>query len=219
MNRDDFISKYPRLFHMAASGSWPSIAERGLLSTRALVDLYDPPAELRSEILEQVRKRSVVLSSPGLPDAIVRDQLPLKFLSERLMPGVSEQKFLDELNGRVFFHVSEERLRRLLGARAYRRHPHEVLTIDTETFLVDHPEVELAAYNTGSVHLRTMPERGPSMFIPLPEYDWADWRRRRGSAENAVVELTVRRAAFVERAVVGVERWYAGELVEIVLAR
>ena len=107
MNRDDFISRYPRLFHMAAHGSWPSIAERGLLSTRALVDLYDPAPDVRTGILERVRKRSYVLSAVGLPDATVRDQLPLKFLSERLQPGVSEQDFLDELNGRVFFHVSE----------------------------------------------------------------------------------------------------------------
>lgn len=218
MNRDDFIFEYPRLFHMAAHGSWPSIQSRGLLSTRTLVDLYNPPQEIRADILEKVRKHSYVLSSAGLPDATVRDQLPLKFLSERLLSGVSEQDFLDELNGRVFFHVSEDRLHTLLGARAYRKHTHDVLTLDTQTFLDAHPAVDLAPYNTGSVHLPTMPERSPSMFVPLEAYPWKHWRQKRGT-KNAVVELTVARSAHVDPAVIRVERWQGGERIQVVLTR
>lgn len=214
MKRFDFILRHPRLFHMAADGSWPSIQERGLLSTRALVDLYGPPLQVRAEILDHVRRRSYVLARAGLPDAVVRDQLPLKFLSQCLLPGVTERDFLDALNGRVFFFVDPSRLSRLLNARAYRRHPQTVLTLDTESFLADHPRVELAPYNTGSVHLPTMPARGPSTYVPIDDFSFDEWRLRRGPA-NAIVELTVPLGApRVARSVLQVERWSGGEPVE-----
>jgi hypothetical protein len=40
-------SRYPVLFHMAEDGSWESIRERGLLSTSALLDLFEVEAEER----------------------------------------------------------------------------------------------------------------------------------------------------------------------------
>ena len=44
---------YPPLYHMAAEGSWPSIQRHGLLSTSALLDLYEVcgPSELLSKRL------------------------------------------------------------------------------------------------------------------------------------------------------------------------
>ncbi len=216
MDRNDFVEMYPRLYHMAAGGSWPSIAARGLLATRTLVDLYRPPASVRAEILGQVRKRSYVLEAPGLPDATVRDQLPLKFLDDCLLPGVTVQDYLNELNGRVFFHVSGNRLGRLLNARAYRTHAHDIITLDTGAFLADHSEVDLAPYNTGDTHVPNMPARGPSTFTPLEAYPWWDWRRRRGEA-NAVVELTVWHSAQLVNAVRRVERWQGGEMVDLLV--
>jgi hypothetical protein len=210
MKQSDFIRLYPQLFHMAADGAWPSIQARGLLSTRALVDLYDPPPSVREELLGAVRRRSRVLSHAGLPDATVRDQLPLKFLANCLLPGVTEQDFLDALNGRVFFFVDQQRLHRLLGARAYRKQAHTVLTLNTAELLFAHPDAELAPYNTGSVHLPTMPARGPSTFVPLEQYPYEYWRKRRGVNE-AVIELTVLDGAYeVSSAVERVERWDGG---------
>lgn len=206
MDTSDFVARYPRLFHMAAVGSWPSIARLGLLSTRALVDVYDPPPRERDEILNGVRRRSFRLEAQGLPGATIRDQLPLKFLSQCLSPGVSEQDYLDELNSRVFFHVRPERLMRLLGARAYRRQPQEILTFDTRRFLGAHKEVELAPYNSGSVHLPTMPARGPEMFTAIEEYDWEHWRRKR-TPEHAVVELTVPTRASLDDSLLSVSLW------------
>jgi hypothetical protein len=43
-------SRYPVLFHMAEDGSWESIRERGLLSTSALLDLFEVEAEERFAI-------------------------------------------------------------------------------------------------------------------------------------------------------------------------
>jgi hypothetical protein len=47
---------YPVVYHMAQDGSWPSIRDRGLLSTRAIVDLYQPDDQTRDEILATVRR-------------------------------------------------------------------------------------------------------------------------------------------------------------------
>ena len=38
MDAAGLASMYPRLYHMAEEGSWPSIRRHGLLSTSALLD-------------------------------------------------------------------------------------------------------------------------------------------------------------------------------------
>lgn len=61
VRRDQLISRFPTLYHMAEDGTWPSISSRGLLSTRALVDLLQPDDGLRYEILNVVRRDSITL--------------------------------------------------------------------------------------------------------------------------------------------------------------
>ena len=97
---------HPTVYHMAEDGSWPSIRDRGLLSTKAIVDLYQPGEEVKAEILTAVRRKKITLTRDGLPDVTIRDQLPAKFLDVCLEEGVTPQEFLDALNGRVFFWVS-----------------------------------------------------------------------------------------------------------------
>lgn len=206
MKREDFISRYPQVFHMAEGGSWPSIKQHGLLSTKALLDLYETDDVTRQTVTDRVRKKMTYLQREGFPDVAIRDQIPLKFIDERLSPGTTLVEFLDALNTRVFFHASEERLRRLLNARHYRSKPHDVLICDTRILLAGHSEVDLCPWNSGSVHLRSMPRRGPGTFEPLEDYDWEAWRRRRGT-RDAVVELTVRDRVNVLPSVLRVERW------------
>jgi hypothetical protein len=74
------VSLYPTLYHMAEDGSWPSIRDRGLLSTQAIVDLYQPGDQARAEILSAVRRNKVTLTSAALGDITIRDQRPAKFL-------------------------------------------------------------------------------------------------------------------------------------------
>src|ERR1700677_1926249 len=113
------IALHPTAYHMAEDGSWPSIRERGLLSTEAIVDLYQPGDDIRAQILTVVRRKKITLAREGLPDVTIRDQLPAKFLRECLHEGVTVQDYLDALNGRVFFWLSAGRLKTLLGARQY----------------------------------------------------------------------------------------------------
>ena len=221
MNPDELLAQHPVLYHMAEDETWPSIRDYGLLSTAALVELYQLPDDLRRDVLNGVRRRSVTLHHPDLPPAVVRDQAPLKFLSSCLLDGVSPQQFLDALNERVFFWVSQERLHRLLGARLYRNRAHTILHVDTASLLAAHGDsVELAPYNTGDLHVPTLPRRGPQTFVPLGRYPDREWRAKRGGRGEAVVELTVPwKVADIERHVTRVERRLGTELLEVIYAR
>jgi len=208
---------YPTLYHMAEDGSWPSIRARGLLSTRAIVDMYQPDEATRAEILTTVRHRKITLSHDGLPDVTIRDQVPAKFLDVCLEDGVTPQEFLNALNGRVFFWLSSERLARLLQARLYRKLRHTVLHLDTSALIEAYSDrVQLAPYNTGSMHVPNAPRRGPSVFADLADYPHEEWARRRGKSGDPVVELTIDYAVpDVSTYVTRVETWADGKPVEV----
>jgi hypothetical protein len=205
------IDRYPTLYHMAEDGAWPSIREHGLLSTQALVDLFDPPADVRVDILGAVRRDSIEIEHPIYGRARVRDQRPLKFIDSVLTPGTSRAEFLDALNGRVFFWLSYERLTRLLGARLYRNRRQMVLHVDTAALLETYGALaELAPYNTGSMHVPTAPPRGADVFVPIVDYPYDEWRRRRTNTD-AVVELVIPYAVpDIARYVTRVETWSNG---------
>lgn len=202
---------------MAEDGSWPSIRDRGLLSTKAIVDLYQPGEEATAEILNAVRRKKVTLTHDGLPDVTIRDQMPAKFLDACLVEGVTAREYLDALNGRVFFWVSARRLTKLLQARLYRNLRQTVLRVDTAALLNAYPDrVQLAPYNTGSMHVPNAPKRGPGVFTDLADYPYDQWARRRGRSGDAIVELTIDYAipdvrAYVTRA----ETWAEGAPVEV----
>jgi hypothetical protein len=218
---DQLIAEHPSLFHMAEDGTWPPIQKHGLLSTQAIVDLYDPDAEIRASILGAVRKRSVTLETAALGSMTIRDQLPLKFLDRCLTDDTTPQQFLDALNGRVFFWLTRQRLERLLGATQYRRSSHTVLTIDTAELLSAYGrDIELAPYNTGSMHVPTAPPRGVAVFVPIAGYPHADWRNKRGKSGDAVVELTIPYSVpDIVDFTVRVETWHAGSPAETLYER
>jgi hypothetical protein len=202
---------------MADNSAWPSIESHGLLSTRALVDLYDPAPAVRTAILQRARRTSIPLDHPVLGRAVVRDQGPLKFLDQCLTPGTTPQEYLDALNGRVFFWLTHERLRRLLGAARYRARPQIVLHLDTTELLRRHGErVQLAPYNTGDLHVPTLPPRGSNVFIDVDDYPYSSWRAKRGQRRDAIVELTVRHALpDATELTTRVERWSGGAATEV----
>ena len=206
---------------MAEDGTWPSIQAHGLLSTLALVDLYRPVQAVRAEILEQVRPNSITLHDQELGHAVIRDQRPLKFLKKCLLPDTSPQQFLDALNGRVFFWLTRKRLETLLGARLYREKQHTVLHVDTNQLVARYGDkIELAPYNTGSMHVPTAPRRGSGVFTAIDDYPYDMWRAKRGRQGDAVVELTVPHSIpDIEDMTVRVERWKGGEPIETVFEK
>lgn len=219
MDLSVLVSRYPALYHMAEDGTWPSIRERGLLSTQALVDLLGPDDENRARILDVVRRNSVELEDPDYGRIRIRDQRPLKFLDQVLAPSTSRQQFLDALNSRVFFWLTAERLQRLLGAKLYRNKRQTVLTVDTASLLATYADVaELAPYNTGSMHVPTAPERGSDVFVRISDYPYADWLRKRGTNGDAVVELTIPYGVpDIAEYVTQVESWHGGQATEKLL--
>lgn len=192
MDAREFAARYPTAYHMADEYAWPSIQRYGLLSTRAMVELYNPDPGLRGQILSQRRRTSITLDSTDLGSMVVRDQLPLKFLDKCLHPGVSAQQFLDALNGRVFFWLSTKRLDTLVNALANRKRRHLVLHVDTAAMLeVYDAHAQLAPYNTGSMHVPNAPKRGPDIFTDLEDYPFEYWAKKNGNSRDHVVELTI----------------------------
>lgn len=192
MNEADLLSTYPRLWHMAEDGSWPSISKHGLLSTSAALDLCGVHGAERFSIESQRRPHSVVLSPTGSPSMVIRDQKPMSdgALEKCLEDDLTPEQWYRILNQKTFFWLSRPRLRRLLGARAYRNLAHTILTVDTATLVAVHrDQILLSPINSGSTIMKPQP-RGLGTFLPIDQYPFHEWRKKRSLAE-AVVELAV----------------------------
>jgi hypothetical protein len=183
---------YPRLYHMAEGGSWASIRRHGLLSTDALLDLFEVTAETRSPILTQQRTRDVPITHSEHGRAVVRDQKPLNRAKlEGSLDGCTFDQWLQLLNSRVFFWLTTERLQTLMCAREYCAETHVVLILDTLRLATDFQKcITLAPMNTGN----TRPfahRRGLSTFSRMSEYPFEERLRR--PLYYTVVELAVER--------------------------
>jgi len=217
MDPEQIAAHYPRLFHMANAGSWPSIRRDGLLSTGALVDLYEVNDGVRAEILRSRRRESIRLEHPDLGAAVIRDQLPLREEAlKKCLTDMTLQEWFETLNSRVFFWLDEPHLEGLLGARAYRQDAHDVITVDTAALVArEGPKVRLSAINSGSTLYNPRP-RGSETFMPIADYPFAERRRARG--KDAIIELAVDGGVTqIEEVAVRVERRRSGGVVEEVL--
>jgi hypothetical protein len=182
---------YPRVYHMAEENTWESIKKHGLLSTTALLDMYKIKGDLRHSIESQHRPESVKIESNTYGSAIIRDQKPLResALNECLI-DVTPTQWYETLNNRVFFWLTEERLLRLLSARAYRQNVQCVLTIDTNELLKQYSdEIKLSPINSGSTIYKPV-MRGSTTFLQPSDYPFEERKRIRGR-NNAIAELTV----------------------------
>lgn len=192
MNSAELVERFPRLYHMAEYGSWPSIRERGLLSTSALLDLYQVQGQQRQTIERQHRPDSTMVSLEGLPDAVIRDQKPMSDNGLRacLQDGLRPEDWYLLLNGMSFFWLTEERLVRLLNARPYRASAHDVLVADTESVMTSHfNNVRLCPMNSGCTKPYPRP-RGVSTFLPIADYPFESWDRARRRVDP-IVEFAV----------------------------
>ncbi len=170
MTEEELFERYPRLYHMAADGSWPSIKENGLLSVSRLLDRYDVNGDRRFAIESRRRPDSVTLRRDGLPDATVRDNKPMfeSVLLKKLRDGLSPRDWYETLNRKAFFWVERIRLDRLL--KAYEKDPQIVLTIDTRALVERYrDDVRLCQINSGQT-LYNAQERGLDTFLPIERY-------------------------------------------------
>ncbi len=203
---DELATAYPHLYHMAAIGSWPSIKHNGLLSTESLVSLFELSPKERAELLTRHRPRGVSIEHPQLGVAWIRDQIPMsdEGLTRCLQDGLTPKLWYELLNSKVFFWLTEERLVRLLSAKAYRADRHTVLVLDTRSLVSEfRDQIVLSPINSGCTKPFPHP-RGLKTFAPLTEYPFRKWTAKRKLAD-AVVELAVNGAVpDVERFVIEV---------------
>lgn len=194
MEMDALVTTHPRLFHMAEADAWPSIKRHGLLSTEALLELYGVTGPRRAALLERRRGSSVQLNHPEHGRAVVRDNLPLNEAKlEACLTDMSVPDFLRMINRHVYFWPSAERLDRLFKADAYARRKHLILEIGTASLVAEHgPALRLSPINSGATLFKAQP-RGSQTLLPVAEYDFEHWRKKR-TRTTAVAEVCVERA-------------------------
>ena len=189
MTPERFAEVYPRLYHMADAAAWPSIQRHGLLSTSALLDLYGVTGAKRDRIESQRRPEAMPITHTDYGQLVINDQRPMT--DETLGPALIDMtpsEWYAHLNARVFFWVGEARLDRLLNT--YRERDKIVLVLDTARLLARYAEqIRLSPINSG-FSLRYAQKRGRATFLPLANYPFEQWAKKRGKAD-AVAECTV----------------------------
>jgi len=104
MTKEELILHYPRLSHMAEDGSWESIKRFGLLSTTALLDLFEIDGSRRTAIESQRRPDSVPIRHCRHGTAVIRDQKPMNDSALiGCLEGMTTSAWYQLLNGKVFF--------------------------------------------------------------------------------------------------------------------
>jgi len=218
---DGLASQFPRLYHMAEVGSWPSIERHGLLSTSALLDLFEIKGKEREKIEARHRPDSVTLKHSVHGTAVVRDQRPMddKGVTKALNGDATPAEWYRLLNGRVFFWLSQKRLDRLLGAKAYRSKRQTILTLDTRSLVTSlASEIDLCPINSGATKPNPHPRTRRSV-LPLAEYPLEEWNTKRAK-HDAIVELTVKHSVKqITQFVLEVEEVGAGKPREMLYKR
>lgn len=192
MTEAELVASYPRLWHMAHRGSWPSIRDRGLMSVSAILDAYGVTGAQRLALESTHRPESVTLTKAGLPSVVLRDQKPMSGgrLEGCLDDGISSRQWYELLNSRTFFWLSPSRIWSLLRARAYRETTQTVLTIDTASLVAKHSQnIWLSPINSGSALFKPQ-RRGLMTFQRIADFPFDD-RRAKRRPEDAIVELVV----------------------------
>lgn len=206
---EELIAECPVLYHMAERGAWGSIKERGLLSTSALLDLYEVGG-LERDTIEQVRRpESVHINKNGLPQAVIRDQIPMDDggLIRGLPSEITPKDWYRLLNSKVFFWLTKDRLLRLTGAKAYKDKEHDIIELNTQKLIEAHyGNIVLCPINSGCT--KPFPaKRDYNSFLPIDEYPYNHWLSKRGKRGDKVVELVINYsvpdlAEFVQRVTV-----------------
>jgi hypothetical protein len=191
-NRELLVQLYPRLYHMAHAGAWPSIERLGLLSTTALLDLFEVNGSRREELEAGRRSRSEPITHAKHGQALLRDQIPLNEikLANALHDGLTPQEWYRILNRKVFFWGPQSRLSILRGAREYEADRQTIVVVDAARLVARHGDrVLLCHMNSGATQPMAFP-RGKKTFLPIDQYPLAE-RRKKYGPKGAVAEVTV----------------------------
>jgi len=200
MEESELVAKYPTCFHLASADAWESVQQLGLLSTRALLDVWEVPSELKTRLITQLRKGPEHVAHPVHGSADIRDQHPMnEAMLRRSLADMTVQDWLTQLNSHVFFAPTRRRLESLYAA--YHAAPRLVLTISTAQLVAEHGDrIRLSHLNSGAVR-HVNHTRGSDTFQPIQRFAHrkADW----------VAEIAVRdRVPITPGLVLGAEIWH-----------
>lgn len=193
ITKDEFVAAFPRLYHMAHEDSWPSIKKHGLLSTSALLDLFNVEKNLRHKIESEHRPEYTKIESPKYGAAMIRDQKPMSDggLARCLNDGLKPLDWYRILNAKVFLWTSKDRLYKLMSAKAYKKDKHLVLVFSSAALVEDYwSKILFCPMNSGCTRPFAHP-RGNSTFLSPAKYPYEDWLSRR-PAKEAIVEVAVK---------------------------
>ena len=160
-----------------------------MLSTSALLDKFEVTGDAREAIESRHRPKSVEISHPKFGTVTIRDQKPMSESALlKCLAGTTPREWYELLNRRCFFWVTLSRVLTLLGARAYKNHSHDVLTIDTSALVERYAaQITLSPINSGSTVYNPQP-RGLNLFRSFAEFPY---EARRKYGERAIAELSV----------------------------
>ncbi|MCO8161105.1 hypothetical protein NJC38_02925 [Pseudomonas sp. 21LCFQ010] len=215
MDLDKLIERYPRIYHMAERGTWESIKQRGLMSTSAVLDHFSVAGSDRARFESEHRLMKMGVRAGDPSDIMLRDQKPMpeERLLRAIVDGTSPREWYELINNKVFFWAQEERLHVLLGARDYKSLEHDVLTLDSASFIPAYAEkIWLCHMNSGNTW--PMPHRrGRGIFCRIPDYP----TKPSGAPVKEVVELVADYAVpDIERFVIEVRRMRGSEVLSVI---
>lgn len=171
MDTDALVARYPRIYHMAEKDNWDSICKHGLLSTSALLDLFEYEGKARAKIESEYRPKTLRITHGEHGEASIRDQYPMsdRACLLRSLVGITPQEWFELLNGKTFFWADTTGLNRMLGAMLYRQRSHLVFTVDTGKLIARHADdVTLSSFNSGSLYGRNAEQpRSRDTFKPV----------------------------------------------------
>lgn len=156
---------------MAEIRNWENIWKHGLLSTSALLDLFECDRTTRSEIESQLRLKECSIEHHRHGTAVIRDQCPMRdrpngISLKNLLVDLDTEDWLRLLNSKTFFWTEPDvGLKYMLGAVMYRSRSHYVITVSTRELLKHHAsQVTLTSINSGSILGNNPKRRGSHTF-------------------------------------------------------
>lgn len=171
MDEASFVSKYPRLWHMADDSAWPSLCDHGLRSTEWLVRRSTLTDSQQDDFLSSRRETSQTLVVDDLGEVVIRDHGPLNLikLERALTNGMTVAEWIRLLNGHVFLFPQRDSLDRL--SEKYGSDPVIVVEIATRSLMQEYGSlVRVAGMNTGSTAYAARP-RGRETFQSVRAFD------------------------------------------------
>jgi hypothetical protein len=151
-------------------GAWAGIQAYGLQSATRLAELAEIPAAQREQLMRELRAEVERLELPNGAHAVLRDQHPL--VSRRLthhLKDMSEEHWLELLNGRVFLFAQERHVKRLIGT--YVDQGQDVIKFKSASLLAAYEgRIEVTTGNSGALPRTAQPSRGRDTFMPLAAF-------------------------------------------------